>query len=461
MKALIMIILFLFSVVVRPLLTIIFQILNFIPFIKARLNFERKNLTEDERMYRVKWEKKEVYSAAFFVSSEGEFEQVLPLIQQLIDQQKKCEIVFTSPSVEKKVLTFYQNNPSLITYLRLPLMSFWPFPFFIFQAIWFWVKSPVVVFCRYDFFPELLAFALFNKKLVLVSASFKNKNIHFFRKLFYRGFFDFFQEIVFASIQDQKTFELLAETLDKKSDWQKIKTRVFDFRVQRILKRISNKEMTLFENSHLRAFCQQLENVPANRKLIIGSFWMSDSVALFHPTVLQFVKQEKMQIFLFPHKLKDQQLREELMEYLRNRGDVSLQFISTLEELSRVEINQDEAKIYYIDIGGILVEMYSFFKQSYVGGGFERSIHSVLEPYMAQNFVLTGPKTHRSTEWELINADHEFPGGLDVLTHVEVLSFLNSVIHNGVVEVSTSKNYQALLKWNQDEIQKISREIFC
>jgi hypothetical protein len=79
---------------------------------------------------------------------------------------------------------------------------------------------------------------------------------------------------------------------------------------------------------------------------------------------------------------------------------------------------------------------------------------------MAGNFVLTGPKTHRSTEWELINGEPTFPGGLDVLGHVEVLSFLNSVIQNGAVEVSSSKNYQRLLKWNQQEIEAITRQVF-
>lgn len=461
MKFILMLIISFISIVVRPLLTLAFQIFNFIPFIKNRLLFERKNLSDESRPYRSKFDDDVVgnFAAAFFVSSEGEFEQVLPLIQELISEKKKCEIIFTSPSVEKKVLGFYRENALHVSYLRLPLMSFWPFPFLGFQSIWFWVKSPKVVFCRYDFFPELLMFYLFKKKLILVSVTFKNKNVHWGRKVFYRGFFELFEQLIFASETDAQLFKELSIQLGKENDWLGISTKVFDFRVERILKRIENKEVTLFEKANLKDICQKISQLPSHKKMIIGSFWMSDSEALFHPALLELMKNEKLQIFLFPHKLKDNDLREQLMEFLRNRGQVSLVTVASLEELSRLELSS-EAKIYYIDIGGILVEMYSYFKLSYVGGGFERSIHSVLEPYMAGNFVLTGPKTHRSTEWELINGEPTFPGGLDVLGHVEVLSFLHSVIQNGAVEVSSSKNYQRLLKWNQQEIEAITRQVF-
>ena len=45
--------------------------------------------------------------------------------------------------------------------------------------------------------------------------------------------------------------------------------------------------------------------------------------------------------------------------------------------------------------------MYSLFKISYVGGGYERSIHSVLEPLFSNCFVITGPAIERSTEYDL------------------------------------------------------------
>ena len=38
----------------------------------------------------------------------------------------------------------------------------------------------------------------------------------------------------------------------------------------------------------------------------------------------------------------------------------------------------------------------------FVGGGHGRSIHSVLEPYLAMANVFCGPKVHRSTEYDFI-----------------------------------------------------------
>lgn len=51
---------------------------------------------------------------------------------------------------------------------------------------------------------------------------------------------------------------------------------------------------------------------------------------------------------------------------------------------------------------GVLLELYTLFGQCFVGGGFDRSIHSVLEPFLAGCMVYCGPKIHRSTEYEYI-----------------------------------------------------------
>ena len=59
------------------------------------------------------------------------------------------------------------------------------------------------------------------------------------------------------------------------------------------------------------------------------------------------------------------------------------------------------APIVILQMSGILCELYSLFSQAYVGGGYERSIHSVLEPFFSNNIVITGPAINRSTEYDL------------------------------------------------------------
>jgi 3-deoxy-D-manno-octulosonic-acid transferase len=51
----------------------------------------------------------------------------------------------------------------------------------------------------------------------------------------------------------------------------------------------------------------------------------------------------------------------------------------------------------------MLCELYQYFDCAYIGGGYEKSIHSVLEPFLMGAKVLCGPKIHRSTEYDYIH----------------------------------------------------------
>ena len=55
-----------------------------------------------------------------------------------------------------------------------------------------------------------------------------------------------------------------------------------------------------------------------------------------------------------------------------------------------------------LTVPAILCELYTNAGNAFVGGGHGRSIHSVLEPYVGMCKVFCGPKTHRSTEYDLI-----------------------------------------------------------
>ncbi|MDC3229850.1 hypothetical protein OBB01_00865, partial [Bacteroidota bacterium] len=54
--------------------------------------------------------------------------------------------------------------------------------------------------------------------------------------------------------------------------------------------------------------------------------------------------------------------------------------------------SQNKANILIIDEFGILKKLYKFAKIVYVGGGFNKGIHSILEPIFFGNPVLFGPK---------------------------------------------------------------------
>ena len=76
-------------------------------------------------------------------------------------------------------------------------------------------------------------------------------------------------------------------------------------------------------------------------------------------------------------------------------------FGADLVEIVNSESSYSGCPVVILQMGGVLCELYSLFKASYVGGGYERSIHSVLEPFFSNNLVVTGPLISRSTEFDL------------------------------------------------------------
>jgi len=100
---------------------ILFLLRSLHPALKRRLVFERKNLIENNPGWKIK---SEAADFCFHVSSEGELEQVMPLVNLFLQQQKRIELIFTSPSVEHRVVNLKNKSPQLLAVLRMPLVSY-------------------------------------------------------------------------------------------------------------------------------------------------------------------------------------------------------------------------------------------------------------------------------------------------------------------------------------------------
>jgi 3-deoxy-D-manno-octulosonic-acid transferase len=363
--------LILFSIF-RPVISLLVVILRpLVPFFKKRLNFERQNLMEESSLAF------EQADFCFEVSSEGELEQVRSLIEHALINHKKIEIIYSSPSVEKKCALLYSLYPDQVRLLRLPLLSSAPLSFLYFQSIWTWVKAPVIIFCRYDFFPELLLLRLRAKKFILVSGALKKPSWYKVESL------KFFDVIVSATELEKKNFNhLLGPTAAIYS---------CDFRVPRVSERFSNAQATLAKRPTLAPYIEKLKQLPGNKKLILGSAWGSDLEILKDPALVGRVKSGDLHILIAPHKLDD--------EFVANLKKACEQIFGakTVEVVDEDNFYLD-SNIVILQMGGILCELYSLFTLTYVGGGYERSIHSVLEPFFSNNIVITGPVIHRSTE---------------------------------------------------------------
>ena len=56
-----------------------------------------------------------------------------------------------------------------------------------------------------------------------------------------------------------------------------------------------------------------------------------------------------------------------------------------------LRININLSNILIVDIVGILADLYKYSSVAYIGGGFSRGVHSVIEPAVYNNFIGFGP----------------------------------------------------------------------
>lgn len=338
-----------------------------VPEFQERKSFERKNQNEPgAKSFR---DSEAEAHLCFEFSSEGEYQQVASLIEDALKAQKKVELVFFSPSVEKSVLDLYNRYPTQIRYLRYPLVTYTPW-----RSFSTWATAKTLNLVRYDFLPEFL---LWTGELNLLWVTFKKertggKSISWYKMLFYRKA----QHIFFASEKDEEQGRSLG-----------LKGQAYDFRITQIKRRLDKRHEKFSTQfavyPELKRF---MVNFPEDRKLIFGNAWPSDLFLLekLDPSVF---------VLIVPHELTPKVLGA-MEEILRGLG-------RELVIVENVPPKGWESTV-ILNTKGVLSELYQDFERAYVGGGFERSIHSILEPLVAGCRLLScGPKNHRSTEYDV------------------------------------------------------------
>lgn len=351
-----------------PLILLVWPFGFFNSFVQKRVSFEQKNKTDKASLQKFKAD------FCFEISSEGELEQVRPLLDFLFKKNKKVEIIYSSPSVEKKMQALFNFYPERIRLFRLPIFSL--------GSPLVWASAPCIVFCRYDFFPELLLLKLWGKKLILVSGAVKKLS------WYKRASFNFF-DIVVASTENEKTKFKKILKISSENIYS------CDFRIPQIVKRVSEAEIVLSKKEILTSYLKKIKNISPQNKIIAGSFWPSDLEILNNSNLISDIKRKRLHLLIVPHCLDEESI-------LAIKKNCDFLFEAKNVCIINEGISAEDAPVNILNMTGILCELYSFFQICYVGGGYERSIHSVLEPFFSNNFVVTGPRVERSTEYDLL-----------------------------------------------------------
>jgi 3-deoxy-D-manno-octulosonic-acid transferase len=334
---------------------------------RKRVAFER---ARDPALKDAQW--------TFEVSSEGEFEQIRPWLEMLLLDSQNIELVFASESVLKTVKDFKKRYSSQVRLFPLPLLTHTPWE--LVRRL----KARRLVLCRYDFFPSLMARSTVSTVHAgVVWASFTGKRERLkkrFWREFYRWLYSSFRWVVPATHGDELIFHNLCSL------------KVFptnEMRVPQILKRLSQGEQTLKNKfPHWEKFQAHMQKYSPSSRWMLGSFWEPDLAFLNNETLRADIKSEKTLVLLVPHQLGTHW-----------REKISVPVTEITPEWAGEIIS---GSVILLNLKGVLCELYSHAGHVYVGGGFGRSVHSVMEPFVAGARVYCGPKIQRSTEVEAI-----------------------------------------------------------
>ncbi len=373
---------YLFRLLFYPIIRFILPL--FSTGIKKRLIFEKENINTKQEGFAADY--------GFEVSSEGELEQVLPLLNHFLSNHAKVELIYCSPSVKHKVNELQSEFPTQLKTMALPIVSYHPYLEEYNPELWLSAKT--FFLCRYDFFPELIFYGSKNNvEFVLLSGmakTYKSKN--WITQSYLKYCYKKFNLIIAASASEEENFKQVLNNNHNIKD--------FDFRVVQILSRLEKREENLnFKWNLYPTFKQFITKFDKKKRVILGSFWHNE-IDLFSRVNIDHTQL----ITLVPHVLTDQSINE-ITRGLKEKDQRSyvISHSTTENELQKM---MDEyvisGGVWIIALKGILCELYSDFNHAYVGGGFNESIHSVLEPYLAGAKVFCGPRVHRSTEFDYI-----------------------------------------------------------
>ncbi|MBF0297118.1 MAG: hypothetical protein HQK51_00225 [Oligoflexia bacterium] len=385
-----------------------FILVKFIPFIKQRKSFENKNSFSlpsslSSRSFKLDNKKAKV---AFEISSEGELEQIRPLINKLLNDNQLLEIIFCSESVEKNVINLYEKYPDNLRILRLPLVTYFPYVNYVNCAgidyhttsVSKWISASTLILCRYDFFPELM---LFGRRadiyFVLLSATLKDKlnkiKKNIINYYYYKFIYNSFDQIITPTPLDEERFK----------KHFKIDTSTMDIRILQVAERVKNRLTKLNSLSFFNQLQKFISSFPKDNTIILGSFWEIEAKIFDNKRLIEAIISKDIHVAIVPHLLDENSLQK-IINTISYESQLPVYVINEINE-SKEEIFEKIAKtngIIIFAIKGILCELYSLYAHAFVGGGHGRSIHSVIEPYLSNCLTYVGPKVFRSTEYELV-----------------------------------------------------------
>ena len=324
----------------------------------------------------------------FHAASAGEYEQIQPILRGLNRQDFFIIQTFTSPSIYNNVLS------SSLYDIKL----YHPFDICWLSYLFFKIIDPdKYIITRHDLWPGHILMA----NWLNIPIYYINANIHK-NSLWYKKYFRFISRLIFKKINKiiVPSQEILNNILEF-SPFSKLSI-VSDTRFNQVIylkNKKQNKDLTI--NTSI-----------TNTDIVVfGSIDQSDEKIIFN--LLSLIKKTK-KIILVPHEVDQKNITR--IEHQLN--DLSLDY--SLFSDSGFDLSKN---ILLIDCLGLLASLYALGSHAYVGGGFKRGVHSVLEPAAYGCLIACGPNIEMLDEAKLLYSK----GYLVIIKHMDdLLKFINT-----------------------------------
>lgn len=306
----------------------------------------------------------------FHAASLGEYEQGLPIMEQIKEKfpNHKILVTFFSPSGYE----VRKNNIIADVTVYLPLDTKKNAREFLKLA-----HPEMAFFIKYEFWPNYLnELKNQNIKTYLISGIFREKQ-SFFK--WYGGFYrNALKNIDYFFVQNENSKKLLQNI-----GFQNIKVSG-DTRFDRVV--------SILERDNSLDFIADFKNNTTT--IVIGSSWPKDESLLAN-----YINQsdDNVKFIIAPHNIKSEQIANLKSQIAKK----------TILFSGKENQNLAEYQVFIIDTIGILTKIYSYADIAYVGGGFGNpGVHNILEPATFGIPIVIGPNySHFAEATALVNID--------------------------------------------------------
>ena len=301
----------------------------------------------------------------FHAASAGEFEQLKPILKQINRQKYFVLQTFSSPTIYTKE----KNN------LLFDASCYHPYDFFWSSLAFFSkIKPDAYIITRHDIWPfHLLNANRLNIKIFYINANFHKNSI--WMKWYMRYISkEVFKFLTLCCVPSESIFQNANKII--------LQDKIIitgDSRFEQILNRYEEN----IKKEYLPQYFLDSKNI------IFGSYDLNDENIIIESLIKCFpdgdksLVQANQRIILVPHEIDNATILRMSTQLKKNNF--------TITKYSNIHTQEIATNVLIVDSIGILADIYKYAQLSYVGAGFGRGVHSVIEPAAHGCIISFGP----------------------------------------------------------------------